>query len=302
MNKDEGGSYLTAEELKFVEEKVIRAPDEDLTYAEVFPMSQIPNPNATSHHFFVAEEDEGEAELVSALENAPSLSISNRRVLYGINKIKLKAGLGMEDIETSRTYQTPLDVETLQRVKRAVDIRTNTLAYLGDTKFGIPGIISGAGFTAIAGTDWATSGKDLANEVINAVNSLPRIYRNMPYTLVLADTEHKRLMLYFNSSATVGDVNHLNRIKDAYPNLSIVNESSFDAGTEIYDGSTVPLGLGMLIPKTESVCKMTIAKAPYVLTENKIVDERVNMAVASRVGIVETPLPTAIGKITGMQG
>lgn len=302
MHKDESGSYLTKEELHYIEETTIRAPDEDLTYATVFPIERIPNPNATSHEYFIAEDDEGAAELVNVLEDAPGLAVSNSRVTYAVQKIKLKAGLAVEDIETSRSWNVPLNVETLNRVKRKVDEKTNSLAYVGDTKFGIPGVISGSGFTAITGTNWGSAGLDLANEVITYMNSIPRIYRKRPYTLVVADTEWKRLQLYFNSSASVGDRNHFERIKAAFPNLDIVNETNMDAGTVLYDSSTVAAGVAFLFPKDKNLIKMTVAKAPYVLNENKIVDEKVNMAVASRVGIVEVPFPTAIGKITGLQG
>ena len=97
IQKDENNSYLTVEELKFIEQKTLRAPDDDLTYAQVFPMTRIPNPNATSHQYFIAEDDEGAAELVTTLEDAPNLAVSNSRVTYPLYKIKLKAGLAEED-------------------------------------------------------------------------------------------------------------------------------------------------------------------------------------------------------------
>lgn len=302
MANDETYSYLTKEEMQAIEQMTERAPDDDLTFSRVFAIEQIPNPNATSHQYFIAEDDEGAAELVTALESAPGLSVSNSRVTYAVHKIKLKAGLAVEDIQASRSWGVPLNVETLNRVKRKVDEKINQLVYVGDTKHGVPGLYSGSGFTAISGTDWSASGLDLANEVITAMSSLPRIYRNRPYTLVLGDTEYKRLMLYFNSSSAVGDRSHMERIKAAYPNLEIVNESYLDAGTTIYSGGTVATGVGFLVPKDKTLARVAIAKAPYVLNENKVVDEMVEMAVAARVGVVECPFPTAIGKITGLAG
>jgi hypothetical protein len=68
----------------------------------------------------------------------------------------------------------------------------------------------------------------------------------------------------------------------------------------LYNAGTVASGTGLLIPNDKTLCQMTIAKSPYTLLEPKIVDEAVKGAVAARVGIVETPFPTAIGKITGM--
>ena len=300
--KDENGSFLTKEEVEFVEQKVLRAPDEDLTYAQVFPITQIPNPNAESHQYFIAEDDEGEAELVTKLESAPGLAVSNNRVTYPIYKTKLKAGLDKQDIETSRAYNTPLNVETIERIKRAVDVKINALAYVGDQKFGVPGIYSGSGYTAVTGNDLGTGTVDVANEIISYMNALPRKYRKMPYSLVLADTEFKILMQYFNGTGNVGDRSHMERVKSAYPNLDIVNESTIDAGTTIYDGSTVALGVAFLIPKTANICQMTVARAAYMLEQNHDIDEMVEFAVAARVGVVETPFPTAIGKITGLQG
>jgi len=300
IGNDESSSFLTKEELQFVEQKVLRAPDRDLTYATVFPMMRIPNPNADSHHYFIAEDDEGEAELVTSLEKAPSLMVSNNRVTYPVYKEKLKAGLAVEDIEASRAYGTPLNVEVLNRIKRKIDEKANKLAYLGDTKFGVPGVLSGSGYTSITGTDWDTAGLDLANEVISYVNQIPVVYRKLPYTLVLADAEYVKLTSYYNSSAAVGDRSHMERIKSALPGLEIVNESALDSGSVKYDGNTVSAGTALLIPRVEELCRMTIAKAPYVLTENKVVDEMVEMAVAARIGVVETPFPTAIGLITGL--
>ena len=294
MQKDENGSYLTKEEVEFIEQTTLRAPDEDLTYAQVFPITRIPNPNAKSHDYFIAETDEGAAELVNALEDAPNLKISNEQVTYPVHKIKLKAGLGVEEIETSRSWNTPLDVATLTRVKGAIDDKTNALAYVGDQKFSQPGILSGSGFTSITGTNWGVASKDLANDVISMMNSLPRIYRKRPYTLVLADTEWKRLQSYFNNTTAVGDRNHMQRIQAAFPNLSIVNEANMDAGTVLYDASTVALGVALLIPKDNTLVQMTVAKAPYVLNENHIVDEKVLMAVATRVGIATVCFRTAL--------
>lgn len=302
IGNDESSSYLTKEELQFVEQKVLRAPDEDLTYSRVFAMTRIPNPNADSHQYFIAEDDEGEAELVTVLEKAPSLAVSNNRVTYPIYKEKLKAGLAVEDIEASRAYGAPLNVEVLNRVKRKIDEKANAFAYVGDAKFGVPGILSGSGFTSISGSNWGTAGLDLANEVIRYLNQIPRKYRKLPYTLVLADDEYVKLMKYFNSSSAVGDRSHMERIKAAYPNLEIVNEANMDEGVALYNGTTVSAGTALLIPRVEELCRMTVAKAPYILTENKVVDEMVEMAVAARIGIVECPFPTAIGKITGLQG
>lgn len=302
IGNDETGSYLTKEEIEYIEQETLRAPDEDLTYAQVFPITRIPNPQAKSHQYFVADTDEGAAELIEALEDAPSLAVSNSRVTYPIYKIKLKSGLDMDDIEASRSWKLPLNVDTLNRIKRKVDEKVNTLAYAGDTKFGVSGILSGSGFTAITGTNWGTSGVDLANEVIKYMNSLPRIYRKRPYSLVLGDTEYKALQNYFNSSSAVGDRSHMERIKAVYPNLNIVNESNLDAGTTLYDGTTLAAGIGFLIPNDKTLCQMTVAKAPYVKSEEKPIEEKLNVALATRVGIVETPFPTAIGKITGLQG
>jgi uncharacterized linocin/CFP29 family protein len=300
MNKDEYGGALTKEEIQFIEQQTLRAPDEDLTFSRVFALQAIPNPNAASHQYFVAEDDEGAAELVTELEKAPNLAVSNNRVTYAINKIKLGSSLSLASIQASRSWGVPLDVEVVNRVKRKVDEKTNQLAYVGDSKFGVPGVVSATGVTTHTGTDWATAGLDLANEVISAINAIPRKYRNRPYTLVLADEEYKLLTKFFNSSAAVGDRSHMERIRAAMPTLQIVNEASLDAGTTLYNGTTIAAGTALLIPRDQSLVRMAIAKAPYPLTENKIVDEAVSVAVAARVGIVETPFPTSIVKITGL--
>lgn len=302
IGNDENGGALTKEELEFIEQVTLRAPDEDLTYAQVFPVTRIPNPEAESHQYFIAEDDEGSAELVTALEDAPELKVSNNRVTYPVYKIKLKTSLAESEIAASRSFGIPLDVAAIERVKRNVDEKANALAYVGDKKFGVPGILSGSGFTAITGADWGTANLDLANEIIKYMNQIPRKFRKRQYTLVLGDASYTKLQNFFNSSSSVGDRSHLERIKSAYPNLEIVNEASLDAGTELYDGSTLAAGVGLFVPKDKNLCQMTVAKVPYTLAENKIIDEKVNMAVAARYGIVQTPFPTAIGKITGLEG
>jgi hypothetical protein len=302
MQKDENGGALTKEELDFIEQITLRAPDEDLTFNRVFAIKAIPNPNAESHQYFIAETDEGAAELVTELEKAPNLAVSNSRVTYPVYKAKVKGFLPVATIQASRAWGTPLDVEQVTRMKRSVDEKTNQLAYVGDSKFGVPGILSASGVTTHTGTNWATSGLDLANEVIAMVNAIPRKYRGRAYSLVLGDTEFKRLSLFFNSSAAVGDRSHIERIRAAAPNLQIVNEATLDAGTELYNGTTVAAGTAILVPRDETLVRMSVAKAPYTLTENKVVDEAVELAVAARIGIVETPFPTAIVKVTGLQG
>lgn len=302
MKKDESGSFLSKEELQNVRQETERAPDEDLTFAAVFSPRQIANKNATTDEYFIAEDDEGAAELVTALEDAPQLTVSSNRVTYPIYKTKLQSYLAVEDIEASRAWGTPLNLEVLTRVKRKVDEKINALAYIGDEKFGVPGIVSGSGFTAITGTDWSAANLDIANEVISYMNQMPRIYRKRSYSLVMADAEWQKLQLYFNSSSSVGDRSHQERIRSAYPNLAIVNEANMDAATVLYDGSTLAAGIAMFIPKDPVLVRMAIAKAPYTLNENLIVDEKLRLATAARIGIVETPFPTSVGKVTGLQG
>ena len=300
---DDSGSYLTKEELEQIEQVTEREPDRDLTYAQVFPINALANPNATTHEYFIAEDDEGAAELVSKLESYPMLSVANKRVSYSIYKTKIGFHLPVEDIETSRAWNAPLQTVNVQRALRKVEEKINKIAYIGDESYQVPGILSASGVTSISGTDWSTANLDIANEVISYMMKMPVIYRQRPYSLVLADAEYQKLMNYFNSSSAVGDRNHMERINSALPNLTISSpEVNLDAGTVLYDSGTVAAGTALLIPDDNTLVQMSIAKAPYTLTENKVVDEAVKGAVAARIGIVETPFPTAIGKITGLQG
>jgi uncharacterized linocin/CFP29 family protein len=302
QSNDDTGSYLTKEEVQLIQQVTERAPDRDLTFNQVFAIESIPNPDAEEHGYFIAEDDEGEAKLVQKLESYPMLSVSNRRVTYPIYKAKLGFVIPEEDIAASRSFGKPLNTEYVERVTRAINVKLNKLAYIGDSQFGVPGVLEASGVTAITGTSWAVTTKDLANEVITYVNALPAIYRMGNYRLVLADKEWKRLNSYFNSSAAVGGQSHLERIRSALPNLTIVPpEINLDSGTVLSDGTTtVADGTALLIPADRKLCRMTLAKAPYARTENNIVDEAVKGAVAARAGIVETPFPTAIGKITGL--
>lgn len=298
---DDTGSYLTKEEVQYIEQVTQRAPDRDLTFNQVFAIQSIPNPNAEEWGYFIAEDDEGQAKLVQKLESYPQLSVSNRRVTYPIWKAKLGFTIPEEDIEVSRSFGKPLNTEYVERVTRAINVKLNKLAYIGDSEFGVPGVLEASGVTSITGSSWSVTTKDLADEVVAYVNQLPVIYRKGNYALVLADAQYQKLNRFFNGSGFVGDRTHLQRIKEALPNLEIFNEINLDAGTVLSDGSsTVASGTALLIPRDGKLCRMTLAKAPYAKSETKIVDEAVKGAVAARAGIVETPFPTAIGKITGL--
>lgn len=298
---DDTGSYLTKEEVQLIQQVTERAPDQDLTFNQVFAIESIPNPDAEEHGYFIAEDDEGEAKLVQKLESYPQLKVSNRRVTYPIYKAKLGFVIPEEDIAASRSWGKPLNTEYVERVTRAINVKLNKLAYIGDSAFGVPGVLEASGVTDITGTSWAVTTKDLANEVITYVNTLPVVYRTLPYTLVLANTQFVKLTGFYNGSGFIGDRSHFERIRAALPNLSIVNEINLTAGTVLSDGSsTIASGTALLIPKDRRLCRMTLAKAPYARISNDTTDEAVKGAVAARAGIVETPFPTAIGKITGL--
>ena len=302
MMKNNDASYLTSRELEEFEEMTVRAPDIDLTGMQSVAIVNAGNPDAETDSFYVAADDVGTAEFVGALEDHPRIKISNNKVTYDVYKPKLGFDLAEDDIKKSRSWGVPLDTVYAQRTLRAVWEKINNFIYLGDSKYGGSGLLGVSGVTSISGSDWTSGTLDIATDLTTIVNSLPKIYRSRPLSFVLADAEYKKLFKYFNGTGYVGDRSHLQRIQESHKNLTLYNEGALDAGSVLADATTVAAGTALIYPKDQSVLRTKIFKMPYFLSDKDIVGEKVSAAYAARVGVVETPFATAIGKVTGLQG
>ena len=298
MKNDAASSFLTEQETKEIEDITLRAPDVDLTVFEVFPFRTLLNPNAKSGEYNVADDDEGSANLLLSLKDAERIFVSGQQVTYSIYDTAIAWELKFSDIETSRSWGRPLDAEVISRATRKVNEKINSLAYVGDSKFGVPGILEASGLTSIAGGTVNNTGAP-ANEFITYFNSLPAKFRTrFPYKLVLNDSVWKQLQVIGN---TTNDKSIMTQILEAIPNLSIVSpEANLDAGTALSAGGTVGLGDALLVPQDVGTIRMSIAKSPRSIQKDYEDDAEVRGKVHARIGVVEPIFPTATGKITGL--
>ena len=299
MNQNDAtSSFLTQLEVTEIDNVIKRAPDRDLTFADVFAIKQLANPNAETGWYYVADSDEGSVHLLRSLAECEKIFVSAQKVTYPVYLMGIGYNLKVSDIEASRAWNQPLDTQEVSRATRAVQEKLNKLAYVGDSEFGVPGILSEAGITAITGTTLSSS-TTKCNDFIGYFNSLPVIYRNrFQYTLVVADREYKELVKIGN---TYNDKSVADQLKAAIPNLTIaMPEVNLDAGTALYDGSTVAAGTALLIPKAVEACNMPLAKAPNTTMKMYEDIQEIKGTVNARAGPVEVIFPTSIGKITGL--
>jgi hypothetical protein len=294
---DGTSGYLTLEEVQYIKNETSRAPDRDLTFATVFEMKVI-DPFAKTDVYYVADTDEGAAEIVVHLSDAKKIMVTGQRTTASIYDIAIGFELEMDDIETSRSWNKPLNTEFVARATRAVNEKLNALAYLGDTKFGVTSLLDNSSVTAITGTTISVM-TDPASSFIGYFNSLPVVYRNKyQYKAVFADQEWKQLQKRGN---TYNDKSIAQIILEAIPNLEIVPpEVSLDAGTTYASGGTVASGVAYLIPKNQEAVRMPIAMSPTAYTDTNTADRIVYGKVRARAGPLEIVFPTAIGKITGL--
>lgn len=298
---DSKSSYLTQEELKEIENVALRAPDVDLTWADVFAVKTMQNPHAKSGEYTLADADEGNARLLQSLSQAEKIFVSGQKVTYSVYTAGIAFELDMADIEASRVWGKPLDTEVIQRATRKVNEKINSMAYSGDSEFGVTGLTEASGVTAISGTDLDGYSGNVASLFITYFHGLPSQYRNrFPYSLVLADQEWAKLQKIGN---TTNDKSIATQIQEAIPNLKIsMPEAELTAGVTLGGGTTVADGTGLFVPKDASALRMAIAMSPRASTMDYPDTQQVKGSVWARIGTAELVFATAVGKITGLNG
>lgn len=301
---DASSSQLTHEEVRIIEQRVERAPDQDLTYAQVFAIKQLPSAWQETGGYYKADTDSAESNgFGKPSDDAPQIKLSATKTTYSIHTTHHGFSIPRGDIETARAWGRPLNAEYADRATRKVQEDLNKLAYVGVAEVGASGIVSLSNATSITGTDWGTSNLDLANEVISYMNEMPVVYRSRPYTLVLADQEYKRLQQFFNSSSAVGDRSHLQRIQSALPNLTIAPpELNLTAGTALGAGGTLADGVALLVPRDQSLVNMPLAMAPSLEVSDMDLNKGIKAEVMARAGPVEVVHEDSVGIITGLNG
>ena len=298
IGKDSG--HLTKEEVTFIESVAKRAPDLDLTYSAVFQPMLLGNPNAETGDYRILT-DTGVASLVRRGSRFNKLKINGSKVTYSVDEVGIEYGIQKSDIETARTFGRPLNVEYVERAKRATDEKVNILCYRGDTEFGeFPGILELSGATAYSGTALTTASLNIVNEVINAFQSIPVKFRSRQYSLVVADQEWKILQKIVDNSS---NSSVMDLIKKSIPNLAVVAEQEYLSGNELSDGSSIASGTASIIPNDRELVRLPVAKPTGSIidsnSQSNAFEKELRGRVEGRLGPISVPFPTAVVKITG---
>lgn len=300
MKATDTQGYLTEEEVRNFE-GLLREPTIPVNFRDWIEIATAKNPNATDEGYSIKEDGTATiiTELIKKGESYPLMKIGKKRVSYEINKMKIGFAIPIEDVQNSRLFGNSLDSEYAMDASDDMNRKVDQMIWLGDEKFQVPGIFDIAGTTTHTMTDWDTAGLDIANEIIGMVNAVPQKYRTMTYGLFLADAEYVKLTKFFNSASAIGDRSHLERIKQAMPNLTIYNDANITAGLTSATGNTTAAGTMVLAPRRNRLCRFKFAKVPYFLTKNEVMEEEVKGAYAARSGQVELPFPSAVVISTG---
>jgi len=299
MNEnDSDNSYFSKEELQEFDKVLSRPPELDLTFDQVFNIKRGQNKLTKQGFYDVKDDTERKAAFVMSLAHAKKINVSKNRVSFFVYDDAVAYDLNMDDIETTRASNMPIDTESLTDATRDVNETLNTLAYAGDVTFGLPGVLTASGVTTITGADIDLS-SNVANDFIGYFNSLPRKFRSRPYTLVLADAEYKKMVKIGN---TYNDKSVIDQILAAIPNLEIVVETNLTAGTVLSDGTTLDAGVALLIPKVQEWVRMRLFMAPELKTGIYNDVGLVKNTVRARAGPVELVFPSSVGVIDTLNG
>lgn len=300
MNNANDSGHLTKEEVTFIENAAKRAPDEDLTFPKVFQPLLMANPNAETGEYRVLT-DLGVASLVRRGSRFNKLKINGDKITYSVDEVGIEYGIQKSDIQSARTFGRPLNIEYVERAKRATDEKINILCYRGDTEFGeFPGILELSGSTTYSGTALTTASLNIVNEVINAFQSIPQKFRGRKYSLVVADQEWKIMtkIVDNSSNASIADL-----VQRSLPNLTVVSETQYTAGLELSDASTIASGTASLIPNDRELVRLPVAKPTNSIidsnSQSNAFEKELRGRVEARLGPISVPFPTAVVKITG---
>lgn len=304
MNNDASAtSFLTESEVKEIDNAFLKEPKRALTFNQVFPPKQLRNPNAKVGQYYIQSDDAVVAGFVERLKDAKRVTVTGKQVTYSVYKAALSYNLDMTEIDESRKFNTPIDVRVVNSLVRKIQEKMNSLAYVGDSTFGVNGIMDQtANMTAITGSDISstTTPAAVANVFIKAFNDLDAKHReSYNYKLVVPDAVHKYLVQIGN---TTTDGSAKNQILSALSTLvDIIPEGQLDSGTTTAT-TTVANGIGVFIPQDQEATNMPIG---YLPRNNMKTDEayrEIEGTGEARFGPVELIFPEAYGYITGLLG
>lgn len=300
MNNANDSGHLTKEELNLIEQVGKRTPDLDLTFPQVFQPLLMGNPNAETGEFRILT-DTGVASLVRNGSKFNKLKINGSKVTFSVDECGIEYGIKKTDIESARTFGRPLNMEYVERAKRATDEKINILCYRGDTEFGeFPGILELSGATAYSGTALSTASLNIVNEIINGFQAVPVQFRKRNYKLVIADREWKKLTKIIDNSS---NSNIIDLVQRSLPNVEIVTEAEFDAGLGLSGGGTIAAGTAMFIPSDRELVRLPVAKTTSSIidsnSQSNAFEKELRGRVEARLGPISVPFPTAVVKVTG---
>jgi hypothetical protein len=139
---DSDTSIFVENQLKQVVAEVYNRVYPELEAKSLMPLRNNINPGAKSWAW-MSYEQRGRAKFYGALANdPPRVDVAGKEIISPIRGMWAAWGYNIDDIESARMANAPLDTQLAEAARRAIAELQDTTLYFGDLALGIPGLFT----------------------------------------------------------------------------------------------------------------------------------------------------------------
>lgn len=139
---DSNESIFFARELEHIKSKTYDVQFPELTAVKVIPVSNEVNPGAESITYGQYEPT-GYAKIISNYaDDLPRADVAGKEFTAKVKSVGVSYGYSVQDIRAARMAGKPLEQRKATAARRANDQSVNKIAYFGDSKHGLQGLLT----------------------------------------------------------------------------------------------------------------------------------------------------------------
>lgn len=139
---DEAQGYFFASELESVKSKVYEKRYPELTAKKIMPISTDAGAGA-EHISYLMIDSVGMAIIVANYANdVPLVAMTGSKTSIPVVTLAQAYGYSIQDIAAAQMANKPLQTHLASAARRAIEAKANRLAYFGDKKFGVSGLLN----------------------------------------------------------------------------------------------------------------------------------------------------------------
>jgi hypothetical protein len=172
---DADGAYFFQRQLEYIKARSYDVQYPELKARMLFPVSNEAGAGATTITYRTYDQS-GSAQIINAYANdLPRADVAGKETSIPIRSVGTSYGYNIDEINSAQMTGQPLEQRRANAGVRAVEEKTNTVAFFGDASSGLPGLFdnpnvpTGTVVNPGSGTEWVNKTPD---EILFDINDL----------------------------------------------------------------------------------------------------------------------------------